>query len=828
LNSAKKMKKPNGMSEKYYLNGEWKFKLGNIHSDLTPKEIRNKKWMNAEVPGAVHTDLLKNKLIDNPFYSNNETKLGWIAESDWIYKTVFDLPFEPGNPLPVKLVFDGLDTISKIFLNGICLGGSKNMFLKYEFDVSNYLKPRKNELEIFFESPVNYSIEEENKYGKLPVALESHRVYIRKAQYSFGWDWGPSFPTMGIWRNVYLEKENPALITDIRFNTQEILDDVALVEILFNTKKNSKETITAKVNLSFGDSCFTKQIELADGENRVQLDIEKPSLWMPNGYGNQSLYDLEIILEDKSNRIVNPLNKKVGIRKIELQLEEGGKNTFRFIVNGKKIYAKGVNWIPGDAFLPRVKKDKYCALLSYAREANMNLIRVWGGGIYEDDLFYDLCDEIGLLVWQDFMFACGAYPEHDEFIENIKEEFLYNIKRLQYHPSIAIWCGNNENEWIWYQRQKTNYKMMPGYKIYHEILPALLKELDPLRSYWPSSPFGFDEDPDSQTSGNRHQWDVWSRWIDYNEVVSDRSLFITEFGFQGPANKTTFEKFIPKKDRKFNGEIFEFHNKQIEGPERVNRFLTAHLPLSTKWDEYIYLAQLNQGLALKTCLEHWRFNQPETNGSIIWQINDTWPVTSWALIDSELKPKLAYHFVKNSFSPIALKFLTYNDRIELMALNQTDEDAKCVLQINLFSSHNGKIILNEKSPVKLAKESINCIRVLKKEYDRTDLLIATLFDEEGSQIHRNLLQFKEWKYLKLPKAKIKIKISKKEKEQTVTISSDKPAFYVDLISSLAVFSNRGMILLPGERCKVKIEPGTKNNLETTDINIFALNQFLCG
>lgn len=815
------------MSGKFYLDEEWRLKLGDKYSVSTPKEIRNKKWINAEVPGTVHTDLLKNNLIDEPFYSNNEIKLGWIAESDWIYKTVFDSPFESGDSFPIKLVFEGLDTVSKIYLNGTCLGVSENMFLKYEFDVSNCLKEMKNELEIFFESPVNYSIEEENKLGKLPVALESHRVYIRKAQYSFGWDWGPSFPTMGIWRSVYLVKESKAVIKDIRFNTLKLHDNSAVVEIIFNVKKNTEEIITAKVNLSFEGSCFGKQIKISKEDNRVQLEIEKPSLWMPNGYGNPTLYNLEIQLEDSSQIVVDSISKKIGIRKIELQLEEKGENTFRLIINSKKIFAKGANWIPGDAFLPRVKREKYKVLLEYAKEANMNLIRVWGGGIYEDDNFYELCDELGLLVWQDFMFACGAYPEHDDFIQNIKKEFSYNIKRLQHHTSIAIWCGNNENEWMWHQQQKTSYKLMPGYKIYHEIIPGLLKELDPLRPYLPSSPFGFDEDPNSQTSGNRHQWDVWSRWIDYNEVVTDKSLFITEFGFQGPANKSTFEKFIPKKERKIHGEIFEFHNKQIEGPERVSRFLCAHLPMSTKWDEYIYLAQLNQGLALKTCLEHWRFNQPETNGSIIWQINDTWPVTSWSLIDSELKPKSAYHFVKNSFSPIALKFSLYDDRIELIALNQNDKDAKCILQIKQFSSHNGKILLKEKSSVTLEKESINCIRVMGKEYVSTDILIATLYDTEGNQIHRNFLQFKEWKHLKLPKTKIKINILKKDKEQTVIISADKPAFFVDVISSSADYSERGMILLPGEKHKVKIKSKKNKIVNENDIEVYSLNQFLC-
>ncbi len=812
------------MKERLYLDGEWKLKIGNRFSPSAPKKIIKKGWINAEVPGTVHTDLLKNKLIEEPFYSNNEIKLSWIAESDWVYKTIFDSPFETGDRYPVKLIFEGLDTIAKIYLNGSCIGAAKNMFIKYEFDITRYLKPKKNQLEIFFESPVYRGDIEEQKYGKLPVALNSHRVYVRKAQYSFGWDWGPSFPTMGIWRNVYIEKEKRAFIENFSFDTIRVSSKSAEVVIRFDVKKKTGEKLIAEVNFN---SLQKKIIEVNDDKNRIVLEIKNPLLWMPNGYGEQNLYDVEVKLKDELNYEIDSIKKKIGIRKIELQLEEKGKNTFRFVVNGVKIYAKGGNWIPGDAFLPRVRENKYRMLLNYAKEANMNFIRVWGGGIYESNIFYELCDDLGLLVWQDFMFACGAYPEHEEFIQNITEEISYNVKRLQYHPSIAIWCGNNENEWIWHQLKKTSYKLMPGYKIFSEVIPALLDEIDPLRPYWESSPFSFDEDPNSITSGNRHQWDIWSNWIDYNQVVHDNSLFVTEFGFQGPANKSTFEKFIPKKEKRIGGEIFEFHNKQVEGPERVNRFLSAHLPLSIKWDEYIYLAQLNQGLALKTCLEHWRFNQPVTNGSIIWQINDTWPVTSWALIDSELRPKISYHFVKKSFTPVALKFSVSESNIELSGLNQTANDFKGILNVLIMNLKTGKVLSIEKSKVKITHGSLGIIHMLEKKYDNNNILIASLFDLKKNLIHRNVLPLKEWKYLQLPEAKIKIKLLRRNEDRRLEVTTDQPAFFVDLISSSADFSDRGMVILPGEKLELKTSNVKNKKLKINDVRIYSLNNFLC-
>lgn len=812
------------MSEKFYINREWKIKIGEKFSSLTPKEIIKKKWMNAEVPGTVHTDLLKNKLIEEPFYSNNEIKLDWIAESDWIYKTVFDMPFERNNS-SVKIIFEGLDTIAKIYLNNILIGTSKNMFLKYEYDITELLKEEQNELEVHFESPVNYSIEEEKKHGKLPVALNSHRVHIRKAQYSFGWDWGPSFPTIGIWRNVYLEKVKKASIENFFFDTVSVNNESAEVEIRFDVEGKLVEKMNAEISFN---SLPRKNIEINSGKNKIRLEIKNPLLWMPNGYGEQNLYEVEIKLKDELNNEIDSIKKKAGIRKTELQLDENGKNTFMFIVNGKKIFAKGVNWIPGDAFLTRVNDDKYCTLINYAKEANMNFIRVWGGGIYENDIFYELCDQTGLLVWHDFMFACGAYPEHEEFIENVKEEISYNVKRLQHHPSIAIWCGNNENEWIWYQEQKTSYKQMPGYKIYSEVIPALLKEIDPLRPYWESSPFGFEDDPNSEKSGNRHQWNIWSRWIDYKEVVNDNSLFVTEFGFQGPANKSTFEKFIPKEERKIHGEIFEFHNKQVEGPERVTRFLSAHLPLSAKWNDYIYLAQLNQGFALKTCLEHWRFNQPVTNGAIIWQINDTWPVTSWALIDCELQPKLSYYFVKNSFAPLAIRIKKNNDAIEIEGLNQTEEKFSGTIELIAIESASGKILFKKKLAVEHSAGSISNLVSINKQFGADSILVASLYDTKRNLTARNYLSFKRWKYLKLPKAKIKMSLSKEDGNQFAQITTDKPAFFVDIISSSAKFSERGMVILPGETIELGIIPDKKSFLKKEEIEIYSLNQYLCG
>ncbi|MGB5895407.1 MAG: glycoside hydrolase family 2 protein, partial [Ignavibacteriaceae bacterium] len=466
-----------------------------------------------------------------------------------------------------------------------------------------------------------------------------------------------------------------------------------------------------------------------------------------------------------------------------------------------------VNWIPADLFLPRVTKEEYQKLILLAKKSNCNMIRVWGGGVYEQDYFYELCDEHGILVWQDFMFACGSYPEHDEFIENINKEIHQVVERLQHHPSIALWCGNNENEWIWYQTQREPIETMSGFKIFHNIIPNIVKESDPERSYWPSSPFGYDEDPNDQQSGNTHQWDIWSNWIDYSEVTKDNSFFVSEFGFQGPANINTLEKCLSPEHRKIQDEKFEFHNKQVEGPERVLKFLAGHLPISTNWQDFIYLSQLNQGLALKRCIEHWRANRPRTNGSIIWQLNDCWPVVSWSLVDSSYLPKMAYYFVKRAFAPAVLLFKLKNSSLKIYGLNQGLSSLKGYIKlviINLSSAEilyeiTKKAILIENS----YKSAINIPKAYQKNIDEY-IYIVTFYSEKDELIIRNFYITKEWKYIETPKPNIEIKKGQSKKKNEINITTDKPAFFVDLYHPELSFSERGFFILPEEKITLDI------------------------
>lgn len=815
--------------KKIELNKNWKFRL--LMSDHSREITHNlEKWKDATVPGTVHTDLMNLGLIFNPFFEDNELKLKWITESNWEYSTTFDFPEQFDKNSHLYLIFEGLDTFADIFLNDIEIGKCDNMFRKYSFDVTSAIKALDNQLFIRFSSATKYSMLLEEQHGKLYVEVNTERVYARKAQYSFGWDWGPSLPTVGIYKPVYLKQKNGVEVKNIKFNTINISNNKAEVEVDIDVERNPHSDDYLEVNFLLENKIIKQNIvrNISDN-NKVKEVIANPLLWWPCCLGDQPLYLLEVSLKNKNNQILEKQRRKVGIRIVKLLLKENNQNTFKFLINNKELFIKGVNWIPADSFLSRVSERKYKRLLLLAKKANCNMIRVWGGGTYERDIFYELCDEYGLLVWQDFMFACGSYPEYDEFQENVKQEIQENVERLQYHPSISIWCGNNECEWLWYQKQDHDISRLPGYGIYHKLIPNILDKLDPLRPYWPSTPYGYDEDPNDQNSGNTHQWNIWSNWIDYTEVIKDNSLFVSEFGFQAPANRDTWLSVISKNNLYCDSPFLEFHNKQIDGQKRIFQFISNQLPVSKEWNDCIYLAQLNQGLALKSCIEHWISNRPITNGTIIWQLNDCWPAVSWSIIDSNLKPKMAYYFVKNSFSPRLLFFKSRNEKVTLNFINQSKENIVGRLRLTVLDSLTGNVLKDNFLDVKLRSENrseIISIRYDELPENKNWILTAVLYDSKGLVIARNYHLEKLWKQVQLNKQEISTKIFKKNNRQKVLMKTANPAFFVDLYHPEYIFSDRGFFILPEEEISLDISGKFQEPLSEESIEINSLNNYL--
>ncbi len=776
----------------------------------------------AQVPGTVHTDLQAVGLIPDPFYDRNEQAVQWVAHNDWRYETVFDLPEEWLKKDNLFLVFEGLDTVADIYLNGKLLGNAANMFRTFRYEVRRFVRARDNVLQVVFIAPDIAAQQRTVALRQMPSAIFPQRVFLRKAQYSFGWDWGPSLPTMGIWRPVYLRAQSVG-IEHLFFDVLALTPQEAELQIACDFWGALSGTEQVEYELVHGQQIFSGRLERQGRQAVARIRVDRPQLWWPNGQGTPTLHTLTLRLKDSAGHLLDERTKKVGMRTVELVTCENGADTFHFKINGRKVFVKGANWIPSDSFLPRVGQETYRRLLTLARDAHMNMIRVWGGGIYEDDDFYALCDELGLMVWQDFMFACAAYPQDEPFLSEVRTEVEENVARLRHHPSVVLWCGNNENEWIWTREANAPLKEMPGYRLYHREFPAWLKRLDPFRPYWPGTPWGEESDPNGTTKGNRHVWEIWSWWQDYETVRHDQSLFVTEFGFQAPADAFTWQKYLSAENLLVQGEVFEAHNKQVEGPERLFRFLSAHLPVRTDFAAFVYLTQLNQAFALQTCLEHWRDNG-RTNGAIIWQLNDCWHVSSWSLIDYEGRPKLSYYQVRSSFAPLLLRFKKTDAGFELRIKAEAPAAFRGRVELLRWEVPNGDLTTVERYALKLDAGQTRRL-FARTTRAQAVLWIATAYDENNAMVARAVHAEKPWKYLTLPATKGKMRW--RLAEQAVELESSVPALFVALHHAKAVFADQGFVLLPGERKRVEFLRG--GEAVTPDaIAVLSLNDFLNG
>ena len=735
------------------LNGSWEFKAASIRDTLPASATRAKEWLHAVVPGTVHTDLMTNGVIPDPFFGMNENDVQWVDGQQWTYRRSFDVPGSILKEKIVRLRAEGLDTYATITINGTRVGSTENMFIEHRVDVKRQLRPGTNSISITFDSPVARSKFLEQKSGSLAVAHEAHRVYVRKAQYSFGWDWGPRLTTSGIWRAISIEAFSDCIFRDPYVKVLSIEAHHAVVRITSDFEGNDvgKERMT--VTLQGRHSTVSGSGIVKKGKASLTLRIPKPELWWPNGQGGQPLYTARLVLR-QGDKVLDEKEVSFAIRTVALLQEKDAEGrSFVLVVNGRKIFCKGADWIPADTFLPRIDDARYEKLLLLARDSHMNMIRVWGGGIYEDDRFYDLCDRLGLLVWQDFMFACGEYPDDRWFQESVQVEAECVVKRLRNHPSIALWCGNNECEWLFCTQNPGKHPdKMRGATIFRDILASACKRFDGTRQYWRSSPFGAGF-PNDESNGNHHQWQVWSLWKDFASYENDHARFVTEFGFQGPANVKTMESCTQPADRHPQSIVMEHHNKQVEGPERVLRFLGGHYRVDTEFARFTYLGQLVQAEALKRAVEHWRRRKFKTAGALFWQLNDCWPVTSWAVIDSALRPKAAYFYAKRFFAPLLLSFRKREQSIDIWLTSDLPTSVEGTLIVSR-RSFDGIVQwteeLHHRMPANVSRKILS-ISAAKLDglTPASEYLLAEWKDINGGTAE-NRLFFAEPKHLSLP------------------------------------------------------------------------------
>ena len=818
-----------------------------ISENWTFKNNIDSVWLEASVPGDVHTDLLKNGLIEDPFYRLNEHDLQWIDKTDWEYKTEFDLSQKDLNSHSLALEFQGIDTYSSIYLNDSLIGTTDNMFIGKTVDIKNFAKLGKNKLYIKLFSPINkgvklhdslgYDISSFNGNDLAEIGkVEGNKrvsVFTRKAPYHFGWDWGPRLVTSGIWQPINIKTWNYFNIEDL-YIRQISLDESA--SLVAEIELESYLEIDEMISEIYVDNqkVSTDLIYINKGANKIEIPftIKDYELWWPNGMGNQNMYDVKVKLQSNNNFVTS--SKRVGLREINLVTSQDSVgNNFYFEVNKKPVFMKGVNYIPQDIFLNRVSDDKYEELLESAVDANMNMIRVWGGGIYENEIFYNLCDEKGLLVWQDFMFACAMYPGDEDFLKSVEQEAKYNVKRLRGHPSIALWCGNNEvrsawKNWGWEKDVMENQSpeiasvISKAYDdVFHKILPEVVNNLDTSTAYWPSSPGStFSGGTESYTSGDAHYWGVWWGKEDFESYNQKVPRFMSEFGFQSFPEFSSVDKYTNESDYSIYSEVMKSHQRSSIGNSTIEDYMLRHYNKPKSFKGYLYVSQILQAYGMSIGMESHRRNKGYSMGSLYWQLNDCWPVASWSSIDYFGKWKALHYSTKKAFQPVLINFLKTDSEIELHIISDLLESKEVDLNLKVLSFSgevlyelNKNYLLQQNSTMKAESLSIDW---LNKNFDpNSSLLVASLFSEE-IEISNNNYYLSEFKDIKLTKPLIEYEIDELINTFEVSLKSKNLVknVFVDIASSQN-FSDNYFDMIPGKEYKIFINK--EESLKLDDI-----------
>ncbi len=809
------------------LNENWQF-----------RQSGNEEWLPAKVSGCVHTDLLANEKIDDPFYRDNESKLQWIGKTDWEYQSVFAVGTELLNSGNVDLVFEGLDTYARVFINDFEILNTDNMFRQWRVDAKLFLRKGKNILRILFRSPINEILPKMKSMDVTLPAANDHpdqtSPYTRKAPYHFGWDWGPRLVTCGIWRPIYMEVWDDARIDDVYFVQNSITLEKALLTAKVGIKASAKMSATLIVSSHDGRFSSMKiPVNLQPGGNTIELDFEipEPELWWPNGYGKQPLYQIRITLAD-GNREMDAASRRIGLRELKVQREKDQwGRSFTFVVNGTPVFAKGGNWIPADSFLNRVDKSRYEYFLKSCRGANMNMLRVWGGGIYEDDVFYDLCDEMGILVWQDFMFSCSMYPGDDAFLENVEQEAIDNVKRLRNHPSVALWCGNNEMRWgweIWGWKKQYPEKLQNDYhQLFHKILPDICSRLDPCRLYWPSSPSSnLENDANSQNSGDMHYWGVWHKAEPFANYEKQFPRFMSEYGFQSfPLLKTVNQYTLPQ-DHDIESPVMMAHQKHPRGNQLIREYMLRHYPQPKDFASFLYVSQILQAEGIKKGAEHLRRIRPRCMGSLYWQINDCWPVASWSGIDYFGRWKALHYYAKKFYKDVLISPHEKNGKISIHVVSDRTYPFNAVMKTRLLD-FSGKTLFEQVQDIRVEQLSSKIYGEffppdLLKYGDSKKMLLYCEIQQGGKTIADNLFYFEPFKNLDLPKPTITPELIDGDNGFIINLVSDFLAknVFLEFREKDGFFSDNFFDIIAGQTKEIWFQ--TDEKIAADDLNIMTL------
>lgn len=756
------------------LNGLWKMKRND-----------GVEWIKSNVPGSVYKDLLSAGKIEDPFYRENEDDIRELSRYDYEYEREFQVDKNFLSYENVKLSCKGLDTLAKITINGKTVAETNNMHRHYEFDIRQYIYEGKNKIHIIFYSPIKF-IEKANKRRPLWGVDTTIKGYehIRKAHSMFGWDWGPQLPDEGIWRDIELVGYSAARFENFYITQKHDKDKVTLnVDVTTEIIDSEEDYSVELVLLSPSGERVSEKWVSVEYKTSVSFEINEPKLWWPNGYGEQNLYTLKIVLKHGEHQI-DYMEKRVGLRTATIKREpDKWGETFNFHINGLDIFAMGANYIPEDSIIVRGNEDKTRKLIESCIDANFNCVRVWGGAFYPEDYFYDLCDEYGLIVWQDFMFACGVYDLARGFEENICEEIKDNVKRIRNHASLCLWCGNNEMELAWIQwgiPQDTKLKM-DYIKQFEVIIPEILGKLDPNTFYWPASPSsggGFLE-PGAENKGDVHYWDVWHGRKPFSDFRKYYFRFASEYGFQSFPSMKTIKTFTLPEDRNIFSAVMEKHQKcgtNGYGNKLIMEYLFSYYKYPKDFEATIYASQVLQGEGIKMGIEHWRRNRGRCMGSTYWQMNDCYPVTSWSSIDYYGRWKAMHYYAKRFYAPVLLSVNDDGANLELHITNDTPRKFNGTIVWRLINQRSG-ILKEETLDVNVNKLSTKLIEnldfsqfLMTKEEKRNIYFEYSLYGDEG-YIYSHTVLFVLPKYFEFQNPEIDTLLTEHEDKFIITVST---------------------------------------------------------
>lgn len=806
------------------LNGEWQ-----LHG------TKNSEATTALVPGCVHLDLLRSGQIDNPYYRDNENRLLWIGETNWTYERVFDIPADVVEHRNVLLRCLGLDTLATVEVNGVTVGEANNMYRTWLFDVKPHLRVGENVITMRFSAPMPFLRQQDAEKGELPWWKGPHRLnsvaWLRKEPCNFGWDWGPRLVTSGIWRDIELIAFD-ARIVDVAIEQQHDASGAVSLNIQLETESTESKPLKARIHVALdGETIISAEQPLHGSQASLQLAIDQPRLWWVNGMGEQPLYEVFVELVGPDGSVVDTQTRRIGLRTLTLECrpDQWGES-FYFAINGVPFFAKGANWIPADTFVPRLTPGDYERLIRDAAAAHMNMLRVWGGGIYEQDEFYALCDEYGIAVWQDFMFACGTYPTFDaEFMENVRVEAEDNVRRLRHHPSIALWCGNNELEqglvgdaWTAKTMSWEDYG-----KLFDVLLRDVVETLDPIRPYWPCSPHtpvGDRNNWISPDSGDTHLWAVWHGREPFEWYRTCYHRFISEFGFQSFPEPVSLQDVIEPEDRNITSYMMEYRQRSGIGNSTIIHYLLEWFRLPTSFENGIWLSQVLQGMAIKYAVEHWRRNMPRTMGALYWQLNDCWPGPSWSSIDSLGRWKALHYIARRFFAPLLVSGLenVEDGTVEVhitsdMASELSGEVHWRLTNLEGATIENGQLDVIIQPYRNTRVTTVDVSEALRSPGGRDVLMWLELW-VNGELVSDNTVLFVRPKHLNLARPDIQYAVRQLGDNQfAVELTATHPALWVWLSTKdgECTYSDNFFHLLPGNSGVVEIT--TKQSTSASEL-----------